>query len=140
MPGKIIRADNITRPRVRAGYGLRYYVFGDNMERRGLGGQAGVMRGEPNAIGVPTKWSPSNRPDAYFTDEDWGEGDVERAVYGAFDTVETMLKEGYDVVIPSAGIGTGLADLPAKAPRIYDYITRRIGYLECAYGKKTMGG
>ena len=94
MPGKIIRADNITRLQVRAGYGLRYYVFGDNMERRGLGGQAGVMRGEPNAIGVPTKWSPSNRPDAYFTDEDWGEGDVERAVYGAFATIEARLKGG----------------------------------------------
>lgn len=32
-----------------------YYLFGDNVERRGLGGQAKEMRGEPNAIGVATK-------------------------------------------------------------------------------------
>ncbi len=31
------------------------FVFGDNMMRRGFGGQAAEARGEPNAIGIATK-------------------------------------------------------------------------------------
>lgn len=30
----------------------KLYVFGDNMVRRGFGGQAREMRGEPNAVGI----------------------------------------------------------------------------------------
>jgi hypothetical protein len=33
----------------------KFYVFGDNMQRIGYGGQARDMRGEPNAIGAVTK-------------------------------------------------------------------------------------
>ncbi len=36
------------------------YVFGDNMTGTGYGGQAAQMRGEVNAVGVPTKWRPDN--------------------------------------------------------------------------------
>ena len=37
----------------------RYYLFGDNLRRVGMGGQAKSMRGEPNAIGIATKNGPS---------------------------------------------------------------------------------
>jgi hypothetical protein len=47
----------ITRKDLRENPDKRY-VFGDNVERRGYGGQAKEMRGEPNAIGVVTKWAP----------------------------------------------------------------------------------
>ena len=36
----------------------RIYLFGDNVERVGHGGQAKEMRGEPNAIGIATKLKP----------------------------------------------------------------------------------
>ena len=43
----------------------RLFVFGDNDARRGLAGQA-VIRGEPNAIGLATKRSPSHVAHAYY--------------------------------------------------------------------------
>jgi hypothetical protein len=58
---RIYRADLRANPDV-------LYVFGDNAIRRGYGGQAGEMRGEPNARGVATKWSPGNHPNDYFSD------------------------------------------------------------------------
>jgi len=45
---------HITRQMLRAEPGT-LWVFGDNLQRKGLGGQAKEMRGEPNAIGIPTK-------------------------------------------------------------------------------------
>ncbi len=56
---KVIRQRIITRAEVRANPD-RYYVFGDNMTGTGYGGQAAQMRGEVNAVGVPTKWRPDN--------------------------------------------------------------------------------
>ena len=41
------------------------FVFGDNYLGVGYGGQAFSARGEPNAVGVITKYSPSQ----YLTDE-----------------------------------------------------------------------
>ncbi len=40
----------------------------DSVQRHGLAGQAKEMRGEPNAIGVATKWAPSTNPKAFFDD------------------------------------------------------------------------
>jgi hypothetical protein len=47
------------------------FLFGDNLQRTGLGGQAKEMRGEFNAIGIATKKSPSLSDDAFFTDEEY---------------------------------------------------------------------
>jgi hypothetical protein len=37
------------------------FLFRDNLEQRGFGGQAKAMRGEPNAIGIPTDKKPTGR-------------------------------------------------------------------------------
>lgn len=47
------------------------YLFGDNDYRKGLGGQAREMRGEPNAIGIRTKKYPSNQPKSFYTDKEY---------------------------------------------------------------------
>ena len=47
------------------------FMFGDNELRRGKGGQAGVCRGHPNALGVATKRAPERTDDAYWTDTDF---------------------------------------------------------------------
>jgi hypothetical protein len=99
------------------------FVFGDNMKQRGLGGQAREMRGEPNAVGIPTKWRPSNDCDAFFIDTDLPA--VQGVIDQAFDRITAHLESGGEVVWPSAGIGTGLADLSARAPRIFEYIEAR---------------
>jgi len=57
MSGRVIYLPWIERSMLQADPEARF-VFGDNAERWGLGGQAKEMRGEPNAIGVATLWSP----------------------------------------------------------------------------------
>ena len=54
---KVERIRFITREYVRANPD-KIFLFGDNLEQRGLGGQAAAMRGEPNAVGIPTKKRP----------------------------------------------------------------------------------
>jgi len=96
------------------------FVFGDNLMRTGSAGQAAAARGLPNAIGIPTKRAPGMRPDDFFTDADldkWTEnasGDLIRLV--------THVECGGAVIWPLYGIGTGLADLTRRAPRIRDAI------------------
>ena len=70
MNPEIERMRFITRDYVRANRD-KLFLFGDNLEQRGLGGQAAAMRGEPNAIGIPTKKSPSYRADAFFSDDEF---------------------------------------------------------------------
>lgn len=125
--GNVIRLGRITRAMVQADRNT-VFVFGDNMARKGLGGQAREMRGEPNAIGVPTKWRPSRDEAAYFTDDDSSARlfQVREAIDGAFRAMQDALSAGRNVVIPTDGLGTGLADLPRRAPTIHRAIEARI--------------
>lgn len=97
-----------------------FYVFGDNVQRKGFGGQAKEMRGEPNAIGVATKWSPSeffdNKRKAIQT----------HIVYEDLQKVEEKLKSGHLVVWPTDHIGTGLADLQNRCPEVMKLINQTL--------------
>ena len=108
--------DWITRAMLRAEpYTL--FVFGDNMERRGLGGQAEQMRGEPNAVGLPTKWSPDMRPSAFFTDVD-----MPRWLREATPEFVRLFAHPGRVVWPRAGVGTGYSRLQENAPAIREVL------------------
>ena len=48
------------------------FIFGDNDQRTGNGGTA-VIRDEKNAIGISTKYKPSNDKDAFFSDDQYEE-------------------------------------------------------------------
>ena len=98
------------------------FAFGDNMARQGYGGQAAACRGEPNAVGIPTKWRPSNEPGAFFSDTDYPA--VMPAIVASFVRLADHIRAGGDVIWPADGVGTGLADLPARAPRIATLIAR----------------
>jgi hypothetical protein len=93
------------------------YVFGDNVERKGYGGQAKHMRGEPNAIGVVTKWKPTMEPDAFFSDTSFATAIEIMQVDLA--QIHKRLQQKQIVIWPLDGIGTGLSMLPIKAPRIW---------------------
>jgi hypothetical protein len=98
------------------------FVFGDNMLEQGMGGQAKEMRGEPNAVGIPTKFLPSYEDKAFFSDDD-----LYRVKYRIDDRVLKLFCHASDdgqIVWPKAGIGTGLADLRNKAPAIWDLIEK----------------
>lgn len=105
----------------------RWFVFGDNLERRGRGGLAAECRGEPNAIGVAVKLKPSMEEDAFFSDAEFDfyarviDADLQTAFFAA------QRKE--TIIIPASGIGTGLARLPDRAPRLFRHVRQRISEL-----------
>ncbi|WP_336107925.1 DUF7831 domain-containing protein, partial [Thalassospira sp. CH_XMU1420-2] len=109
---KIMFRDHITREMVQSEPAV-LFVFGDNLKREGLGGQAKAMRGEHNAVGIPTKKEPTTEETAYFCDADfkmWKE-----ASYTDWRRLFDHVKEGGHIVWPSNGIGSGLAKLQEKA-------------------------
>jgi len=111
--GMIEFKDHITRELVQTEK-HKLFVFGDNVVRRGSGGQAREMRGEPNAIGIITKFYPSMTDSSFLNDsfyKRWLE-------LSANDILQLFLFP-YIVVWPRMGIGTGLAYLPEKAPKIF---------------------
>lgn len=122
MAGRIIFVDWIARAMVQSKPEARF-VFGDNLERFGLGGQAASMRGEPNAIGVATKRRPGASSRDYFTDADT---DALAAIDADIDCVAAALAEGRDVYIPFDGLGTGLSELPTRAPALHRHIVMRL--------------
>ncbi len=115
----IIYQSRIYRRDLRANPNV-LYVFGDNVERVGFGGQAAEMRGEPNAVGVATKKTPGMDEADFFSDDEFGRNitiismDFERAL--AQDL------RGDLVVVPADGIGTGLSEMPLRAPRTFEFL------------------
>lgn len=100
------------------------YVFGDNEDRWGFGGQAAEMRGEHNAIGVATLKAPG----AFWSD------DASEHQCNVLDEdmapVFRALREGRVVVFPLDGIGSGLADLERRSPTTWSYLQLRITQLK----------
>ena len=102
----------------------RTYLFGDNLMEVGMGGQAAEMRYELNAIGIPTKKFPSTYKNAYFSDNDFEQ------LKPILDKIFDKIKQHNIIVIPEDGIGTGLAKLDKKAPKIFEYINQFLNSLE----------
>lgn len=97
----------------------KYYVFGDNLIRKGHGGQA-IIRSCPNAIGIPTKRLPSMDEDAFFSDQP----DEIQAVQKFLTRLILFYNrpEQPIIVFPADGLGTGLAQLKERSPKIYEMI------------------
>lgn len=123
MSNKVRKVKFISRDFVQSNRDI-IFLFGDNLARKGFVGQAAAMRGEPNAIGIPTKHYPGKRPSSYFSDDDFD------AVAPEIDAAFAAIPDGAQVVVPAAGIGVGLADLEERAPKIYAYIEEKILALE----------
>ena len=104
------------------------YLFGDNGIRKGYGGQAGAMRGERNAVGVRTKRLPSNDDAAFFSDADYD--DIITMIDNDLSPVKKHLRRGGIVVVPLDGLGSGLSDLPTRAPRVNAYLVEELRRLE----------
>ncbi len=109
MNGNVILVKRYTRAMIQRNPDV-LFVFGDNLARRGFGGQAAEARGEPNSVGIVTKMSPSR----YLSDDNWL--DVRDPIVEAFNRLRNHLVNGGTVVWPQDGVGTGLAELPTRAP------------------------
>ena len=99
----------------------KVFLFGDNHARRGFGGQARHMRGHPQAVGIRTKHSPSMHPSAMWTDDTYDDN-----VRMIDEDIQEALSHNKQIVIPSAGIGTGLARLSENAPDTFAYLQERL--------------
>jgi len=99
---------------------IKIFVFGDNDQRSGFGGQAKEMRGEPNTIGVRVKKAPSMDNGSFYTDEEY-ESNVRKIA----EDLEHLYKVAYGktIVFPTNGVGTGMAMLNRTAPRTFAYLT-----------------
>lgn len=103
------------------------FAWGDNLARVGgannpRSGQAFACRGEPNAVGLPTKLRPSMDNSAFFTDHDYPR--AKAAFDEGFIRMAEHLQAGGTVIWPADGIGTGRAELAKRAPKIWDYLER----------------
>ena len=132
----IILMKYITRDDVR-NHPEKVFVFGDNMGRSGLGGQAAAMRFETNVIGIPTKWWPNNAEHCFFRDyepESFQHKLIYARIESAFDEIKYLLARRVDVVVPKDGVGTGLADLPNRAPLTFQKIQEELNWFVSEYG------
>lgn len=125
---KIEKMKWITREIVRANP-YKVFLFGDNLQRFGLGGQAKQMRGEPNAVGVAVKRMPNVDTRSYFNDAELEDNCdiIANDILRAIDMAHAL--SGV-IVIPVDGIGTGLAELDKRAPRTFDYLQTKLSELE----------
>ena len=103
------------------------FVMGDNPQRQGLGGQAGEMRGEENAVGVATcslvePWSDDRAAEQITI--------IDADMAPLFEA----LRAGRTVIFPLDGIGTGIADLQRRSPITFAHLQARVAEL------KTLGG
>lgn len=101
------------------------FIFGSNLIGKGMGGQA-VIRYCKNAHGIPTKKLPMNTPKSFFSDREFEKN--KEVIKAAIDSIDLS----YDtIVFPEDGLGTGLAELPKRAPKTYsfmvDYINSKFG-------------
>lgn len=86
------------------------------------------MRGEPNAIGVRTKRAPGTNPGDYWSDDRYDE--CCHMIWEDLERARRWVRRGQNVVIPEDGLGTGMARLPEKAPRVFRFLTQAISDLE----------
>jgi hypothetical protein len=110
----------------------KFYLFGDNLQGKGKGGQA-IVRDEPNAIGIPTKKAPRRDESAYFTDDELADNKA------AIDKAFAKLPDNAVIVVPEDGLGTGLADLPRRAPKTFAYLESKLLGLTNSGNNITMG-
>lgn len=125
---KVARTNTIiTRAQLKSNPNV-LFVFGDNNTRKGLGGQAKEMRGEPNAFGISTKKLPAATEDAYMTDT---ELDANKAVITAdVDKAIAAWNTGKYTRLIIPQIGVGLAQLPTRAPQTYAHLQSELQRLE----------
>ena len=103
------------------------FVYGDNDVGMGKGGQA-IIRDLSNTIGIPTKKYPSYNPSSYYTDAEYKKN-VAKIDY-AIEKIIILSKKYKYVILPEDGFGTGLADLPKKAPKTFDYLVKAVDSLK----------
>jgi len=87
------------------------------MTRKGKAGQA-IIRDEPNTFGIPTKRLPSMKEGSFFSDKE----EECKIVIDSLTYLWNLHKNDKKIALPVNPIGSGLAKLYEKSPRIWSYI------------------
>ena len=104
----------------------KLFVYGDNMIRRGKGGQA-IIRDEPNTHGIATKRLPSSTTDSFFSDKP---DEASIILNDVLDMLSRFEYEHYTtIVLPAAGLGTGLSEMPKRSPQLFEWLHETISLL-----------
>ncbi len=104
------------------------FVYGYDLRGLGIMGQAWALHGEPNAYGVPTleRYCPSQKvffDDSLFTHyANHMDDAVDKIAQVAFITKRPV------IVCPK--IGMGCSRLYEIAPKLYDYMTKRLNLIK----------
>ncbi len=106
------------------------FLFGDNDQKTGTGGQA-CIRHESNTAGIPTKKRPSNLKLSFYTDEEFKDNDDK--IFNAIEHIKYIMVDYDAIVFPANGFGTGLADLPTKAPKTFQILKQHVKNLIVHY-------
>ncbi len=114
------------------------FVFGDNTKRVGDAGQA-CIRHEPNSKGIATKFSPGGNDEDFFSDdlfEKKVKGIIDRdiALIEKYLYLPDFVKVYHTVVFPEMMFGTGLSEMPKRAPNTFWYLERKLTTLMIKYG------
>jgi heme oxygenase len=81
-----------------------YFVFGDNLERRGTGGAA-KLRYHARAIGFITKKFPDNRDESFYKPEEYSS-----VFFEELDKLEKVIKNSPNNIFYISQLGAGLAN------------------------------
>ncbi len=104
----------------------KLYVFGDNVAGWGRAGQA-IIRGLPNAYGIPTKLEPY----VYMSDLDLAENVRSIAMSIIYISRALQNIHKFDTLVFSSGeMGSGLARLPECAPKTSVFLQCAVGLLK----------
>jgi hypothetical protein len=104
----------------------KLFVFGDNLQRKGTGGQA-CIRYQDNAFGIATKIAPNRALHSYFVHNLNTEAIIEAEFY-SLHYVATS--QGFtEVLFPAGGLGTGLSKLQDYAPGLLELIDNYVSQL-----------
>jgi len=99
------------------------FIFGDNNIQQGIKGQA-MIRKCHNAHGIPTKKYPGYAVEHYYNDADY-DNNIER-IDIAIASIIDKAPRFHKIYLPNNGLGTGLSDLPNKAPKTFKYLNKAI--------------
>jgi len=83
------------------------------------------MRGEPNAVGIPTKKTPGMSDEDFFTDDEF-ETNCKVLDAALIKVAGRGFRTDRLIVIPLDGLGTGLAELDIRAPKTFAYLESRL--------------
>lgn len=91
------------------------YIFGDNCQHIGKGGQA-IIRDEPNTFGISTKYDIMHS----YSDTRLLENKIN--ILQEIEAIKSLSDNFYSVVFPKYGLGTGLAALHWRAPKTFIFL------------------